>query len=146
MKLNKAYIYAIKIGLVIELVAGLLTFIFAPQIAGLFTLAEETVRIRADLIVFLRMMCIYYTTTAFGMLSSSMFQGTGKGLYSLIITLIRTIFLAAPLAFIFAISLNFGLKGVWWGIVIGNVIAGLIAFIWGRFFIRHLLAVDLTKI
>ena len=139
VKLNKAYLYAIQIGLVIELAVGLLTFIFAPQIAGLFTLAEETVRIRADLIVFLRMMCIYYPTTAFGIISSSMFQGTGKGLYSLTVTLIRTIVLAAPLAYIFAVFLDFKLKGVWWGIVIGNVIAGSIAFIWGRFFIQSLL-------
>jgi len=139
VKLNNAYLYAIQIGLVIELAVGLLTFVFAPQIAGLFTLAEETVRIRADLIVFLRMMCIYYPTTAFGILSSSMFQGTGKGLYSLIVTLIRTIVLATPLAYIFAVILDIKLKGVWWGIVAGNVIAGFIAFIWGRIFIRRLL-------
>lgn len=139
VKLNKAYLYAIQIGLVIELAVGLLTFIFAPQIAGLFTLSAETVRIRADLIVFLRMMCIYYPTTAFGIISSSMFQGTGKGLYSLTVTLIRTIVLAAPLAYIFAVTLDLKLKGVWWGIVTGNVIAGFIAFVWGRFFIRRLL-------
>ncbi|MFC2160446.1 MATE family efflux transporter [Acidobacteriota bacterium] len=137
-KLNLAYMYAIKIGLVIELGVGLLTFIFAPQIAGLFTMAEETVRIRADLIIFLRLMCIYYPTTAFGMLSSSMFQGTGKGMYSLIATLIRTIVLAAPLAYVFAVFLDLRLKGVWWGIVTGNVLAGFIAFIWGRFFIHRL--------
>lgn len=139
VKLNNAYLYAIRIGLVIELAVGLLTFIFAPQIAGLFTMAEESIRIRADLIVFLRMMCIYYPTTAFGILSSSMFQGTGKGLYSLTVTLIRTIVLATPLAYIFAVTLDLKLKGVWWGIVTGNVIAGFIAFIWGRFFIRSLL-------
>jgi putative MATE family efflux protein len=145
VKLNKAYLYAIQIGLVIELAVGLLTFIFAPQIAGLFTLSAETVRIRADLIVFLRMMCIYYPTTAFGILSSSMFQGTGKGLYSLIITLIRTIVLAAPLAYIFAVIMGLNLKGVWWGILTGNVIAGFIAFIWGRFFIHSLLAGNSTN-
>lgn len=139
VKLNNAYLYAIRIGLVIELAVGLLTFIFAPQIAGLFTLSEETIRIRADLIVFLRMMCIYYPTTALGILSSSMFQGTGKGMYSLIVTLIRTIVLATPLAYTFAVSLDLKLQGVWWGIVIGNVIAGFIAFVWGRFFIRRLL-------
>ncbi len=138
-KLNSAYLYAIKIGLFIELPLGLLTFVFAPQIAGLFTLAEETVRIRQDLIVFLRLMCIYYPTTAFGILSSSMFQGTGKGMYSLTVTLIRTIVLAAPLAYIFSVFLDIGLEGVWWGIVSGNVMAGSIAFIWGRFFIRRLL-------
>ena len=138
-KLNTAYMYAIKIGLAIELVVGLLTLVFAPQIAGLFTMAEETVRIRADLIIFLRLMCIHYPITAFGILSSAMFQGTGKGLYALIVTFIRTIVLSVPLAYIFSVFLGFKLTGVWWGIVTGNAIAGFIAFIWGRFFIHRLL-------
>ena len=139
-KLNSAYMYAIRIGLMIELVAGVLTFILAPQIAGLFTMAEESLRIRLDLIIFIRTMCIYYPSTAFGMLSSAMFQGTGKGLNSLIVTLIRTIILAAPLAYIFAVFLNMNLSGIWWGIVAGNVTASIIAFTWGRLFIHRLRA------
>ena len=139
-KLNSAYMYAIRIGLMIELVAGVLTFILAPQIAGLFTMAEESLRIRLDLIIFIRTMCIYYPSTAFGMLSSAMFQGTGKGLNSLIVTLIRTIILAAPLAYIFAVFLNMNLSGIWWGLVAGNVTASIIAFTWGRLFIHRLRA------
>ena len=139
-KLNSAFMYAIRIGLMIELVAGVLTFILAPQIAGLFTMAEESLRIRLDLIIFIRTICIYYPSTAFGMLSSAMFQGTGKGLYSLTVTLIRTIILAAPLAYIFAVLLNMNLSGIWWGIVAGNVTASVIAFAWGRHFINRLRA------
>ncbi len=145
-KLNTAHMYAIKIGLIIEFSVGLLTFLFAPQIAGLFTLAEETVRIRQDLIIFLRLMCIYYPTSALGILSSSMFQGTGKGIYSLTVTLIRAVVLAVPLAYIYAVFFDIGLEGVWWGIVSGNVIAGFIAIIWARFFIRRLLAPQYSKI
>jgi putative MATE family efflux protein len=139
-KLNSAYMYAIRIGLLIELAVAALTFILAPQIAGLFTMTEEAIRIRFDLIIFIRTMCIYYPSTAFGMLSSAMFQGTGKGLYSLIVTLIRTIILAAPLAYIFAVFLNMNLSGIWWGIVAGNVTASVIAFAWGRLFIHRLRA------
>lgn len=137
-KLNSAYMYAIRIGLLIELTLGVLTFILATHIAGLFTMAEEAVRIRLDLIVFIRTICIYYPSTAFGMLSSAMFQGTGKGLNSLIVTLIRTIILAVPLAYIFAVVLNMNLSGIWWGIVAGNITASVIAFTWGRHFIHRL--------
>jgi putative MATE family efflux protein len=135
-KLKAAYMYAIWIGLSIEMAVAVLSFVLAPQIAGLFTMAEESVRIRSDLIVFIRTICIYYPSTSLGMLSSAMFQGIGKGMYSLTVSLIRTIVLAAPLAYIFAVYLNMNLSGIWWGIVVGNITASLIAFIWGRHVIR----------
>lgn len=139
-KLDIAYLYAIRIGLIIELCIAALTYIFAPQIVTLFTMSKDAVRISNDLITFLRVMCIYYPTTAFGILSSAMFQGTGKGINSLIITFFRTIILAAPLAFIFSVALGFKLTGVWWGIVIGNISGGIFAFIWARIYIKSLLA------
>lgn len=139
-KLDKAYMYAIRIGLSIELVVGVVTFVLAPHIASLFTMAEGASRIRADLVLFLRTMCIYYPTKSFGMLSSAMFQGTGRGLSSLILTLIRTIFMAIPLAYLFAVILSMRLSGIWWGIVAGNIIGALVAFSWGRYFVRGILS------
>jgi putative MATE family efflux protein len=137
-KLDNAYMYAIRIGLFIELAVGAATFILAPYIASLFTMAPGAERIRADLVHFLHTMCIYYPATSFGMLSSAMFQGTGKGLNSLMLTLIRTIFMAIPLAYVFAVILGMRLSGIWWGIVAGNIIGALIAFTWGRYFVRGL--------
>jgi Na+-driven multidrug efflux pump len=67
-----------------------------------------------------------------------MFQGTGKGTYSLIMTLIRAIVLTTPITYIMAITLNLQLTGLWWGIVIGNSLGASIAFIWGRYYVRHL--------
>ncbi|MDH5186614.1 MAG: MATE family efflux transporter [candidate division WOR-3 bacterium] len=139
-KLDTAYLYAIRIGLIIELFVAALTYIFAPQIVALFTMSKNAARIANDLIIFLRIMCIYYPTTAFGIISSAMFQGTGKGINSLIITIFRTIILVAPLAFIFSIVLNLKLTGVWWGIVIGNISGGIFAFFWARIYIKYLLA------
>jgi len=139
-KLNTAYMYAVKVGVCIELAAGVLTFIFAPQIAALFTLSQEAVRIRADLIIFLRTICFFYPAAAFGIVSSAMFQGTGKGLYALIVTLVRTIFLAVPLAHTFALVMNLGLSGIWWGIVAGNILGSAVAFTWGRQFVRGLMS------
>ena len=137
-KLNEAYLYAIKIGVLLEVAVAALTFVLAPYIAALFTLTKEGLRIRADLIVFLKTMCFYYPMTSLGMLSSAMFQGIGKGLYSLTVTVIRTIILAAPLSYIFAVVIMNNLAGVWWGVVAGNVIGALVAFLWGRHFVHSL--------
>jgi putative MATE family efflux protein len=139
-KLNIAYMYAIKIGVMIELVMAVITYILAPQIAWLFTMTQESVRIRADLINFLRAMCVFYPAVSWGMLSSAMFQGTGKGIYSLTVTFIRTIFLTTPLTYIMSITLGMGLNGLWWGIVIGNSLGATIAFTWGRKYVLRLLA------
>ena len=78
-KLDTGYMYAIKFGVAIELIMAVITFILAPQIAWLLTFTQESIRIRAELINFLRIMCIFYPAVSPGMLSSAMFQGTGKG-------------------------------------------------------------------
>ncbi len=137
-KLDNGYMYAIRIGIIIELVMAGVTFILAPQIAWLFTLTQESLRIRADLTHFLHVICIFYPAVAPGMLSSAMFQGTGKGILSLAVTFIRTILLTAPLTYILAITLGMQLDGLWWGIVIGNSLGATIAFTWGRQYVHRL--------
>jgi Na+-driven multidrug efflux pump len=137
-KLDSAYMHAIKIGVIIELAVASVTFILAPQITSLFTMSREATRIAHDLIVFVRTMCIYYPAAAFGILSSAMFQGIGKGVYSLTITMIRTIILVVPLTYLFAISLGMQLPGIWWGIVVGNTIGATIAFSWALYTIKGL--------
>jgi len=47
------------------------------------------------------------------------------------VTAIRTFVFQLPLAYILAAYLDFGLTGVWWGIVGGNVIATIFTFTWG---------------
>ena len=139
-KLDSGYMYAMRIGVVIELVMASITYILAPHIAWLFTMTQESIRIRADLINFLRIMCIFYPAVSPGMLSSAMFQGTGKGTYSLIMTITRSILLTTPLTYIMAVTLGMQLNGLWWGIVVGNSTGALIAFIWGRVYVRGLRA------
>ncbi len=139
-KLDSGYMYAVRIGLVIELAMATITYILAPYIAWLFTMTQESIRIRADLINFLRIMCIFYPAVSPGMLSSAMFQGTGKGTYSLVLTITRAVILTTPLAYLMAVTLGMQLEGLWWGIVAGNSTGALIAFIWGRTYVRGLLA------
>lgn len=139
-KLDTAYIYAIKIGFLIEAGVALFTYAFAPWITMIFTYSQGAERIADDLTIFLKIITIFYPFVAFGMFSSAMFQGVGKGINSLMVTLLRTIILTAPLAYI--LSMNFGLKGVWIGIVVGNIMGAITAFIWGRFHVKKLFERD----
>ena len=137
-KLDTAYLYSIKLGLLIETTIAILTFIFAPYITAVFTQTENAARIADDLIRFLQIACIFYPGVAFGMLSSSMFQGVGKGLYSLAVTILRTMILMPPLVWAFAITLNMGLPGAWWGLVVANLSGSFTAFVWARFYVHKL--------
>jgi putative MATE family efflux protein len=136
-KLDTAFLYAVKTGIKIEIIIALIIFLLAPQITLLFTLSEDAARISGDLIIFLRTMVFYFPTVSIGMLSSAMFQGTGRGINSLIATIIRTLLLTVPLSYLLALYLGIGLPGVWWGIVIGNVTGSVIAFIWARIYIAQ---------
>jgi putative MATE family efflux protein len=138
-KLDIAHLYALKIGILIETSIAIATFIFAPIITLAFTTSSDMVHLGDDITAFLRIICIYYPATAFGMLSSSLFQGVGKGLYSLIVTILRTIILIIPLAWLFGVTLGWGLPGAWWGLVIANIIGSAITFIWAKIYVNSLL-------
>ena len=133
--------YAAKAGLLIEIVMGLAIFILAPLIAIIFTTTPEGILIRNDLELFLKISCIFYPAAAFGIASSAMFQGTGKGTYALIATLLRTIVLTIVLALVFTYIFNAGLVGIWWSIVIANLTGSIVSFIWGKLYIRRLFAI-----
>jgi len=137
-KLNISFMYAIKIGIVIEAIIAVFVFFFAPAITVLFTISESSALLTNDIITFLQITCIFFPGIAFGMLSSSMFQGTGKGLNALIVTIFRSIILTLPLVWIFSIILNMGLPGAWWGLVAANLIGSIIAFIWATIYIKKL--------
>jgi putative MATE family efflux protein len=137
-KLKRSFLYAVKIGVIIEGGAAMFTFIFAPQITAVFARTEDMVAVAPDIIDLLRIMTIFYPGVAFGMMSSSMFQGTGKGTNALIVTIVRTLILGTPLSAIFALTLNWGLVGVWWGLVVGNLLGSFIAFSWANIYIRNL--------
>ncbi len=137
-KLNISFMYAIKIGIIIEAIIASFVFFFAPTITVLFTMAETSIHLAPGIITFLRIVCLFFPGIAFGMLSSSMFQGTGKGLNALVVTIFRSIILTLPLVWIFSITLDMGLPGAWWGLVVANLTGSSAAFIWAKIYIKKL--------
>jgi len=137
-KLNTAFLFSVKLGLISELLIAVIIFIIAPFITLLFTTGEGLPPLRADIELFVKISCLFYPSAAFGIMSSAMFQGTGKGLYSLIATLLRTIILTPIIALLFCCVFSFGLSGVWWGLVIANLIGSVVSFSWAKIYINSL--------
>jgi len=138
-KVSISHLYSVKIGFIFELIIAIGIFIFAPQIAAIFSRAEAASQLETGLTVFFRVMSLYYPFISLGMLSSSLFQGIGKGMNALIATLLRTLVFTLLFVLVFAITLNGGIVGVWWGIVVANILSSLIVFMWARSYIKKLM-------
>lgn len=138
-KLRSAYIYAIKFGLIIEMIISIIIFILAEPITYVFTWSEGSAHLSGDLVIFLRIMILMNFSAAFGMLSGSVFQAIGKGFNSLLATLFRTIVFAVSFSYIFGILLDHGLAGVWFGIIIGGFLGAGISFSWMVLHVRGLI-------
>ena len=137
-KLKIGYFYGIKFGIIIEAGIVILVIILAPQLSYLFTYSKGAVHISGDLVKAFRSLVWFLPAVPFGMLTSSMFQGIGHGEKALAVTFFRTIIMQVFFSYLFGILLKFGLTGIWWGIVLGNVIAATIGFTWGEFTIKKL--------
>jgi putative MATE family efflux protein len=137
-KLKTGFIFSLKFGLIIEIVIAIFIFLLAPFITIIFTTGEGSTEIVLDLELFLRISCLFFPGAAFGIISSSVFQGVGKGSYSLIATLIRTVILTPIFAIILCCTLNGGLSGVWWAIVIANLLGSIISFTWIKLFLKKI--------
>ncbi len=137
-KLETAYLYAVKLGLLIGVIVTVVILALAPFIARAFTYSEAGSGIYRDLIEALRVLSLFLAGVPFGMFTSSMFQGIGQGEKSLIVTVVRTIVMQVIFSWFFVFAMEMGLVGVWAGIVVGNATSACITFTWGRFTVKKL--------
>ncbi|WP_067052471.1 MATE family efflux transporter [Methanofollis ethanolicus] len=139
-KIRTAHTFAVGLGVAIALAMSVITWVFAPQIALIFTYSTESAHLAPAITAFLMTMCFFYPFVPPGVMSGSVFQGTGKGLTSLAITFLRNLLFIAVAAWALAIPLGMGETGVWWGIVTGDILGGIVSFLWARVYIARLIA------
>jgi len=130
--------YSVKVGLIVAAIICVLIYVFAPYIAMLFTYSVTSAYLEPSIASFLQVMCLFFIFLPLGIMSSSSFQGVGKGTTSLILTVLREVVFVILSSYIFAIVLGWGENGVWWGIVIGGLLGSLVAYGAARIYIRQL--------
>ena len=138
--INIIHNYAMKIGMIIVVVMAGAIFLLAPYISYFFTYSPETASFQPFCTDFLRIVSLCLIFIPIGVSSNSIFKGLGKGLDSLLITLVRAIILEVVFAYILAVPLGMGQYGVWWGIVIGYALGAVFAYIWSKRYINRLLS------
>ena len=137
-KLRTAYLYAVRLGVLIQLGIASFVALSAPALALLFTYSPGSLGLREDLVAFLRWMCLFLPTVPLGMLTSAMFNGVKMGGRALLLTFLRTVVLQALGGWTLGVALGLGEQGVWWGIILANVFMAFVGFTWGTSTVRAL--------
>ena len=135
--LKTAHSYSIKLGFAISIALGALMFIFSPQIAAIFSYNDASAALSPQIAAAISVLSLFVLAIPHGIMSSMMFQGVGKGTYSLLITLLRSLILETVFAYIFCFIFGWGLTGIYAGVVFGCFVGGTVGYIWAKIFIRR---------
>jgi putative MATE family efflux protein len=141
-KLRVAHSFAVRSGIFIGLGLSLFTWLLAPFISGIFAYSAGSTHIAGGVTAFLMTMCFFYPFISLGMMSAGVFEGTGKGTFALAVEFFRNLVAIVVFAYFFAIVLDLGESGVWWGIVVGNILGGIVGYGWARIYIARLIGVS----
>lgn len=111
---------------------GLVLFQVLPgPLLSMFSANEEAADMAAIGIPALRIISLSFLFAGFCIISSAAFQALGKGMYSLLTSLIRQIFVILPVAYFFAVTQ--GLGAVWFSFPIAELFSvALCAFLLKR--------------
>ena len=124
---------ALRQGCVIALVimtAGMLAFLLLPKyLLGIFNASPELLAIGVPA---LRIICTCFLFAALGIVSSTLFQATGRGTYSLVVSLMRQLVVLVPAAWLLAQTIG-QVSAVWWAFPIAETFSLLVSII---FYIR----------
>ncbi len=132
---------AYKLGMLIALgimIAGLLIFQLVPdKLMGLFKAEGDllTVGVKA-----LRTISLCFPFAAIGIITGTLFQATGRGVYSLLTSLLRQLVIIVPAAYI--LSKVIGVMGVWYAFPLAEGFSLLFSLL----MLRRLWRTDLSRI
>ena len=135
--LKTAHSYSIKLGFVLSIALGAIMFIFSGQIATMFSYTAASADLAPQIATALSVLSLFVLAIPHGMMSSMVFQGVGKGVNSLIITLLRSLILETVCAYIFCFVFGWGLVGIYSGVIIGCFLGGTVGYIWAKLFVKR---------
>jgi len=118
--------FGVKAGILIVMVIGSLFFIFPSLFLKIFTSDANLIAIGVP---FMRIELLTFPFMTMCMILGRSMQGMGFGMPGLIISLMRSLLLPIPLAYLFVFVLGYGYLSIAVAMVIGGVIASIIAAI-----------------
>jgi len=128
--------YGISSSFIITSVGSIILYVFAPFIISGFT--DETV-IKNIAVNYLRVISLLFPFISIGLTIGRILQGLGLGMPSLIITTIRVIGVAGPLAYYFIYILDKPVEWIWYAMFISGIMATIISIVWLKIAFRKFL-------
>ena len=128
VNLKTAHSYSIKLGFAVSILLGIIMFVFSTQIATLFSYTEASAALSPQIATAISVLSLFVLAIPHGIMSSMMFQGVGKGIYSLLITLLRSLILETVFAYLFCFIFGWGLPGIYGGVVFGCFVGGTVGY------------------
>ena len=109
---------------VVMLAGTVLCFLIPDQLIGIFTSNEETIALGKEALLII---CRGFVISGVSVTISGVLEGLGKGVESLVISLVRYLVVILPLAFLF--SRFQGASGVWQAFWVTEIVAALLAMV-----------------
>ncbi|GHU63051.1 MATE family efflux transporter [Clostridia bacterium] len=128
LRLMATYRMAIKVALIIMIVAASVFWIFPHWIMMLFSPTQEMLDMGIHA---LRTLSLCWIPGSFVIINIGLFQALAHGIFALIISIIRQIGIILPLAYILLV--NFGINGAWFSYPIAEISAFALAAV---FYVR----------
>ena len=141
-KIKSISFYGIKSSFLITTICSVFLFIFAPSVVKVFTMDTVIQKISID---YLRTISFLFPFISIGLTIGRILQGLGRGMPSLIITIVRVIGLAGPLAYFFTFVLDKPVEWIWYSMFISGIFATIISITWITVAFRKFKDMDIIK-
>jgi len=101
--------------------------IFPEQIIAVFNNNPEVIEIGSSYLVIAGFSFVFMGVR---LVIGSAFRGAGNTMVAMVLAIIALIILRIPLSYFLSVNLNWGINGVWWGMLIANGIAAILGVYW----------------
>ncbi|MBN2087087.1 MATE family efflux transporter [Candidatus Peregrinibacteria bacterium] len=116
------------IGFGVLTIFGILTFFYAGNLAGFFLPGEPEVI--AESVTMLKIIALTFGFMSVQQVLSGALKGAGDTMIPMILTIITTVAILFPLAYVLSALTELGQIGIWWSYPITYIIGTIITLIW----------------
>ena len=126
---HKMVRYAMSRSIAATVLVGAVFYLAAGQMIGVFTHDPEILEVGTGM---LHVVVFSYPFVAVAVLTGRILQGMGYGMPVMVISALRLLLIAGPLAWVFVFVLDKPLNWVWYALVIGSIGGAVVATVWLR--------------
>lgn len=130
-RLKKTIFHGLLIGICFTSFGFLCFQLFSKELIAMFNPDEKLLSLGA---LALKRISWAFPFMGFSIVGSTTFQALGKGFPSLLISLLRQIFLLLPIMYL--LSTIFGLKNIWYAFPVAEVVSATVLAFWLYFFLK----------